>query len=157
MSHQDSFRPPHVPTMCTKEEGKTRQSEREMADINLTIKKYHLQDIEPLSLPVGSFRNLPFGNLVGYPTLQEALDSRESTRQFFQSLAPEVRAYFGNDPAKFLDAWDSGEQRELFEELKLLEPLPPEVDQAAVAAAARKARVEEIAEGVRSGSNKTPA
>lgn len=150
--HQDSFRPPHVPTMCTKEEGKTRQSEREMADINLTIKKYHLQDIEPLSLPVGAFRNLPFGNLVGYPTLQEALDARAATQNFFQSLPPEARALFGNDPARFLDAWDSGEQRELFEELKLLEPLPPEVDQAAVDAAAREKRVEEMAEAVRRGT-----
>lgn len=124
VSHDDTFRPKHVPTMCTTEEGKTRQSEAQLADINLTIKKYHMQDIDVMALPVGTFRGAEYGDMTGWPTLQEALNARVNAQAFFASLPPDVRVRFNNDPAVMLDAWDSGADREVFEEIGLLEKLP---------------------------------
>lgn len=124
VQYWDGALPPGSPTMCTAEEGKTRQSEAQAADINLTIKKYHLQDVDVMALPPGTFRGMEYGNLIGWPTMQEALNARVNAQGFFDSLPPEMRLKFGNDPGGMLDAWDAGELREVFEELGLIEKAP---------------------------------
>lgn len=106
------------------EEKRTRQSDRDAADINLTIKKYNLQ---PLDMPVGwSGKVGEYADQTGYPSLQEALGVLAVAREHFDQVPPEIRAFFENDPAKMLDAWSNGENAEIFEKLGWLEKLPAE-------------------------------
>lgn len=150
--HDGSLPPASPGTKCTAEEGKTRQSEAQQADINLTIKKYNLQ---PLDLEPGwSGRIGEFLDVSALPSYQEAMNQLVKAEEAFMELPPDVRAEFDNSYAKMLDAWQNGEQAEVFEQIGWLErkPAPDPAAEAAAAKAARDARVDEIAEGFRKGS-----
>lgn len=125
--YSDGDLPPESPgTRCTVEEGKTRQSDAETADINLTIKKYNLQ---PFELEMGwSGREGMFGDLTMVPPdFQAAWNQIRAAEEAFMGLPPEVRLKFDNEPVKLLDAWLKGEMAEVFEEIGWLERLavPP--------------------------------
>lgn len=130
------------------EDNRTVQSDRDASDVNLTIKKYNLQPDDFSRLQEGwSGRILrPFGDMTQIPTFGEMHEVLERARESFMQFPAEVRAYFGNDPARMLDAWNQGHDADVFEELGLLVRAP---DVAAEAAAAREARVAELAEGTR--------
>lgn len=146
-------------TVCdhhsVEEDVRTRQSDRDASNINLTIKKYNLQPEDFQKLQVGwSGRQLgEFADVTVVPTYAEILATVNRARDAFLEFPPEVRAFYDNDPAKMLDAWQAGRDREIFEDLGLLVRLP---DAAAAAKAAREARVSEIADGVRLGSAVKP-
>lgn len=111
-------------TRCTKEEDMTRQSERDSADINLTIKKYNLQ---PLELSIGwSGRIGQYADISAAPTFQEAWNRIRKGEEVFMELPPEIRAKFNNSHIEMLDAWDQGEKQEVFEEIGWLQRKPAE-------------------------------
>lgn len=115
--------PPSVGTFCTAEEGKTRQSDAQSADINLTIKKFNLQ---PDALEIGWTGKLgAFVDLAALPTYQEALNQVRKAEELFMVLPPDVRDEFKNDAAVMLDAWNAGEKAEVFERIGFLEKIPP--------------------------------
>jgi len=114
---------PRRVTMCTAAEGKTRQSEKDAADINLTIKKYNLQ---PDELQLGWSGRGEFGDVSGLPSYQQALNDVAVARESWQHVPPDVRLFFGNDVAVMLDAWDQGLHAEVFERIGWLEKKPAE-------------------------------
>lgn len=125
-------------TMCTAEEGKTRQSEAQQADINWTIKKYNLQPdkmLDEYGHPLIGWSGLPvgvFADLSEVPSFMEAKNRLLVAEEGFMRLPPEVRLRFSNDPAVMLDAWAQGQMAETFEEIGWLERRPgpaPEVIQ----------------------------
>lgn len=132
-------------TQCTEEEGMTRQSDKDAADINLVIKKYNLQ---PEAMVPGWSGRGEYRDVSAFPSYVEALKMINSARETFMKLPPEVRAYWGNDPAVMLDRWQSGQDMDVFLEIGWLEQSPSEE---AKAKEAREARVAEWAEGVRRG------
>jgi len=115
--------PPSPGTICTAEEGKTVQSDRDASDINLVIKKYNLQ---PLGLAPGwSGRIGEYGDFSEVPTFQEAMNKVVAARELFEQLDPILRQELGG-PAGMLDKFDAamaGDEREVerFIELGLLE------------------------------------
>lgn len=119
--YSDGNRPPeNGGTMCTAEEGKTRQSDATSSDINLIVKKYETTGILPVPQRAGVFMDIS-----SVPTFQEALATLDRADKYFMSLPPHVRAAFGNSAAKMVDAFNANEERELFEEIGILEPVPP--------------------------------
>lgn len=110
-------------TFCTAEEGKTRQSDAQAADINLTIKKYNLQ---PLDLEIGWSGKLgEFMDVASLPTYQEALNQVRKADELFMLLPSDVRDEFQNNSAIMLDAWNAGEKAEVFTRIGFLEKREP--------------------------------
>lgn len=148
--------PKSVGTTCDRyspaEEQRTRQADKDGSDINLTLKKYNLQPSDFERLQVGwSGKQLgEFADVSEVPTYAEMLETVNRARDAFMEFPPEVRAFFGNNPAVMLDAWRNGLHAEVFEELGLLALAP---DEAAAEAAAREARVSEMADGFRRGAS----
>lgn len=119
--YHDGFPPPASPgTMCTAEEGKTRQSDAKSADINYIVKKYETTGVLPIAARAGVFADVS-----ALPTFQEAVATLDRANTYFYSLPPHVRAAFDNSPARMLDAFNAGEQREVFEEIGILEKVVP--------------------------------
>lgn len=108
-------------TLCTAEEGKTRQSEAQGADINWIVRKYEETGVLPVNQREGYFADMS-----AFPTFQEALAHVEAARSYFMSLPPVVRAKFDNSAVRFLDAWNAGEMSEVFQEIGLLDVVPVE-------------------------------
>lgn len=104
------------------EENRTRQSDAQAADINLTIKKYNLQ---PLELEPGwSGRIGAFMDITEVPTYQEAWNQIVKAEEVFMELPPEVRERFNNSYVQMLDAWQQGQQAEVFEQIGWLQRKP---------------------------------
>jgi len=112
---------PRRGTACTAAEGKTRESEKDAADINLTIKKYNLQ---PDQMQVGWSGRGEYGDASGLPSYQQALNDVAAAREAFSHIPPDVRLFFGNDVAVMLDAWDNGLHADVFKRIGWLEDLP---------------------------------
>lgn len=123
--YHDGYLPPPSVTVCTAEEGKTRQSDAKASDINAIMKKYETTGVLPVAARAGVFADVS-----ALPSFQEAIATLDRAQVYFLSLPPHVRAMFENSPAKMLDAFNAGELREVFEEIGLLEkvvPVEPEV------------------------------
>ncbi len=114
--------PPFSPgTRCTAEEGKTRQSEADQADINWIVTKYEKTgQLTPVQ------REGVFMDLTEMPNFQGALNQVRKAEEYFMSLPPDVRAEFDNDAAVMLDAWNAREKSEIFERIGLLKIEPGE-------------------------------
>lgn len=114
-------------TVCTKEEDKTRQSDYAASDINKIVKRFDFEEINR-----EMYARLDRGEL---PWLGEDVSTAESyvqvwqrlaeADQYFGKLPPEIRSKFDNDVKKFLDAYEQQKQREVFEEIGLIEKAPP--------------------------------
>lgn len=116
--------PVNVGTMCTAEEGRTRQSDAQAADINFTIRKYNLQ---PLELEPGwSGRAGAFLDISDMPDYQSALNMVRVAEEAFMELPPAIRDKFDNSHVVMLDAWDKGTHQDVFEEIGYLERKPAE-------------------------------
>lgn len=116
----DEDRPVGPGTKCTREERKTRDSDGPASDINVILKKYEATGMLP------ERREGFFADVSSMPSYQEALAQVSRAREVFMKLPAEVRAAFGNDPAVMLDAWNAGEQGDLFERIGWLEKAPTE-------------------------------
>jgi len=102
------------PLVCGK--SMTKQSMKDECDVNLILARYvktgllsHVQERSPVYADVsemGDFR--------------EALGRVDAVRDFFAGLPSQVRAFFKNDPATFLDFMSDEANREKAEELGLV-------------------------------------
>lgn len=115
---------PPKQTMCTLEEGKTRQSEAQEADINYVIKKFDATGELPQRRIAGQFADVSSA-----PSLQSVLEATSKAKEAFASLPDDVRAYFRNDPQRLMAAWEAGEHAEIFEEIGWLQKLPKVEDE----------------------------
>lgn len=122
--HDGFLPPPGAGTMCTAEEGKTRQSDRDASDINLTIKKYNLQPLE--MVPGWSGKVGGYGDMTGIPSMAAMMERISVAREHFMQLPPEVRVLFKNDVALMLDAWDAGQMADVFKSIGWLVDKPVE-------------------------------
>lgn len=86
-------------TLFDEEEGRTRQSEKDQADINKILARFEMSGILPLVSRPGEYLDLS-----AVPDYRSALDQVNFANEYFMSLPAEVRVEFGNDPAVFLDA-----------------------------------------------------
>lgn len=119
--YHDGFLPPSSGgTMCTVEEGKTRQSEAQSADINWIVKRFETTGVLPVEKRAGVFMDIS-----EMPSFQGALDQVRKADEYFMTLPPDVRAVFGNSPAGLLDAWNNQQHRDVFVRIGLLEAEEP--------------------------------
>lgn len=94
---------PNVGTYCTTEEGKTRQSEADQADINKILKRLDLREL------TSSQREGIYADVSGITNFRDAMEKVERGKEAFMSLKANVRSAFDNDVALFLDAFQSVE------------------------------------------------
>ena len=98
-------------TICTAEEGKTRDSEKDQADINKIMKRFEMTGV----LPVDQ-RTPQFLDVASAPDYRTALDRINTINRSFMEMPADVRARFDNDPAVLLDAvGDPAREAELIE------------------------------------------
>lgn len=100
-----------------RDESRTRQSEAEEADINTIVRRFGLTGELP-----DNIRLPQYGDYTDAVDFQSAWNIIVAAREEFHKLPAEVRAEFGNDPARFHDEALNPENRAKMERLGLLEP-----------------------------------
>lgn len=112
----DERRKPFVGgTVCTAEEGKTRQSEADQADVNQILERA-MRGL----LPDARFEEGVFSDVSGITDFHDAMLKVKRAETAFMSLDARVRGEFDNDPGKFLDAFHSDEGVKKLQELGVL-------------------------------------
>lgn len=81
----------------------TKQSEAESCDINLIVKRYEQTGL----LPEKIAREPIYGEFADAPTYMEAQNIISQANAQFALLPAETRAFFMNDPSRFLDYIDN--------------------------------------------------
>lgn len=118
--------PPSTPYQ-ERSAGRTRQDDLERSNINNIVSRYHasgeLPERDRDAFFYGDVSNMP-----DYATVFEIVDRARDG--FINSLSPELRARFDNDPAKFLDFTNDPANRNEMVELGLLEA-PDEITEVA--------------------------
>lgn len=107
---------------------KTQQQFAEEVDINTIVKRFGIGAPLPLTeqMPVS-------GDFTGVSDFTSAMRLVRQAEEAFYELPAEVRARFGNDPARVIEFLDDGRNREEAVKLGLVQP-PPEKTRDAVAA-----------------------
>lgn len=86
--------------------GRTKQAFAEEADINTLIKRFGVGN----PLPTGA-RIPSYGDFSGATDYQTALNVIHNAERAFYAVPADVRARFLNDPARFVDFFNQGENR----------------------------------------------
>lgn len=102
-------------TCCTEGEDRTRQEDRQAADINVIMKKFDAGVI-----PFGPERVPYYADVSQMGSLHESLERVRKARESFDALPAEVRSEFQNDVARFVDAFSSEEGIAKLRELKVV-------------------------------------
>lgn len=120
-------------TCCTEKEGRTRQEDAPGTDLEGILRRY-AQGVLPVSRPG------VFADISGIGDLRQSLEKVRAADEAFMSLPAEVRSAFENDPAQFVEAFQSEEGIAKLRELKVV----PETEEtlAERREAAYEARVE---------------
>jgi len=106
---------------CNPDEGRTRQSERDSTDINRMVAQYRRTGVFPVAQRAGEFLDV-----VGTGDLHLMLRTVQAAGDAFMQLPAKVRSAFDNDPVRLVQAFDDPGQRDLLQELGLVEaPVPP--------------------------------
>lgn len=113
---------PSKGTCCTAQEGRTVQADAGAADINLLLKRSLQQGVLPAQLSAGMYADVS-----GISDFRSALESVRRGEEAFMSLDADVRSAFENDPAQFVEAFQSEEGRARLRELKVLPPTAEEL------------------------------
>lgn len=89
---------------------RTKQSEEAQANINAIVKRYRSTQL----LPAFNSRPGRYGDVSSAPDFREMQQKVRSAQEAFDSLPPNVRSHFRNDPAELLAAvYDPGRVDEL--------------------------------------------
>lgn len=105
---------------CDPDEGLTKQSFAEEADINVLVERFGLGAALPVDAPAPTY--LDYDGVFDYQT---ALNAIASANEAFMLMPANVRARFNNDPGKFVDFCSSAENRAEAEKLGLVVPRDP--------------------------------
>lgn len=104
---------PSEGTVCTLEEGKTRQEDAASADVNVILARA-LRGSVPLPQPL---EDLVYADVSTITDFREAMERVTRAQTAFMQLDARVRKEYDNDPALFLDAFRSPEGLTRLEEL----------------------------------------
>lgn len=104
---------PSFGTVCTAEEGKTRQEDAASADVNKVLERAMRGAVE---LP-GPITEQVFADVSQVTDFRDAMDRVTRANEAFRQLPATVRREFDNDPALFLDAFQSEEGVRKLDEL----------------------------------------
>lgn len=134
-------------TCCTEAEGRTRQSEADAADINKIMARAIREQLPPVGREGGVYVDL---SDIG--SLHESLERVRRAQGAFASLDAQVRNAFENDPAKFVDAFQSVDGVAKLRELKVIpeteETLADRREGAAEARAEKRREARELAKRI---------
>lgn len=117
-----SFYTPHdrVTIDCSDMPSMTKQEFKDECDINTILKQFTLTGmIDHINSSPAQWLDLP--DVTDY---QASLALVADAAEAFASLPSKVRDEFGNDPARFLDAFGDPAKADRLRELGLLNPLP---------------------------------
>lgn len=135
-----------VGTVCTAEEGMTRQEQASQADIETIVSRVMAGGLPEL-------REGVFADVSAIPRdLHSALEQVRRATLEFNAMPPRVRNAFGNDMAAFTDAFQSEEGRAKLKGLGVIQPSEEEladrreaaIERRAVERAARRAKDERV-------------
>lgn len=105
--------------------GRTKQSMKDEVDINNIARKYGLTGM----LAQVAERPPMYGTFEGVFDFQTAMNAVRAAQESFDSLPPDVRERFMNDPQRLLEFAEKADEAELvklgFVERKPVEPAPP--------------------------------
>ncbi len=104
------------------EPSRTQQQFKAQVDINNIMKKYKKTGDMSIFIKSGKGRYGDFSNVADYQT---ALNKVIETQDSFQSLPPEVRIKFANDPGQLLEFINDNKNYDEAVKLGLVEPKPP--------------------------------
>lgn len=112
---------------------RTQQSHQNDCDINIQLARFTASG--GTALPNGTSKTPQFGDFIGAPDFQRALDVVINAENAFAELDVHLRRKFGNDPAEYL-AWVN-DPANIEEGIKLglfvaREPLPPAKQESSV-------------------------
>lgn len=124
---------PNVGTICTLEEGKTRQEFKAESDINTLMKRGEAAIVP--ALRDGGF----FADVSQIGDLHDCLEKVRLANDVFAALPPAVRAAFENRPELFTKAFDNPDGIAKLRELKVVAEDPAVVIEAAEAAVESRA------------------
>lgn len=110
---REGDQPPNEGTSCTAAEGKTRQEDAASADVNVILDRA-LRGAVPLPQPLEELTYADVSSITDFRSAMERVTRAETA---FMQLEARVRKAFDNDPALFLDAFQSGEGLKRLEEL----------------------------------------
>lgn len=105
---------------CDPEEGRTIQSEKDDADINVIVKRFGLTGELPSN--VRAPLNVDFTELFSF---QDAMNAIRSAQESFDAMPADVRSRFENDPAKFVDFCSDEKNLDEMRKLGLAVPAKP--------------------------------
>lgn len=99
----DGILRPNVGTFCTAEEGKTRQEEKDQADINKILKRLDQRELE-----IGRQDGV-FADVSSIGDFREAMEKVDRGKAAFAALPATVRNAFNGSPVEFVEAFGSPE------------------------------------------------
>lgn len=101
---------------------KVVQSEKDNSDINVIVKRFGIGATMP-----DPNRKLPeYGDYTGVNDFKSAMDAIKQAQSTFNELPADVRAFFENDPQKFLDFASDPDNIDKLREMGLARQLTPE-------------------------------
>jgi hypothetical protein len=118
-------------TKCTLAEGKTRQEDAKSADVNEILARV-LRGAVPLPQPL---EDLVYADVSGIVDFRDAMEKVTRANSAFMQLDAKVRSAYDNDPALFLDAFQSEDGVRKLEELGVVKVRRPEAERDAAEAA----------------------
>ena len=101
---------------------RTKQSDKDSCDINILMKRYEKDGlVSHLNEHQGQY-----GDFLGIPDYQDALNQISAAQDAFASLPASVRKKFDNDPAQFIDFAQNPDNLDAMVEMGLgNRPVPP--------------------------------
>ena len=103
---------------------RTKQSSQDECDINVLMKKYERDQI----LPHFNQHQGQYGDFLGIPDYQDALNQIQAASDAFDSLPASVRKRFQNDPGEFIDFAQNPENHDELVKMGLANPKPQPAD-----------------------------
>lgn len=108
--------PPKELLVCSKGEGKTKQSEAKACDINVIVKRFHKTGVLPIANRSAFFADV--SQMGDYVTVMGHI--REAS-EAFERLPSKVRKQFDNNPGLFLDFCADPANRQEMVDMGLIE------------------------------------
>lgn len=115
------FYRPHPRVLAnTGERSRTKQAHKDECDINNIVAQYQRTGIiQHVHRARGTFEDLP-----DPISFQEGMNQVIQAQEAFAQLPSKVRDYFGNDPSRFLAAFEDPKQEDQLRAFGLIGPIP---------------------------------
>lgn len=102
-------------------ESRTKQSHKDECDIHRILKQYSRTGVlEHVNRQAARFEDLP-----DHQEFQQALHTIQAGQEAFASLPSSVREHFGNNPERYLSAFNNPNEEAYLRSVGLLKPKEP--------------------------------